>query len=339
VRVDKNSNFNAQVSPRGSLVYTYKAKNSDHTFRVSAASAFRTPTLQDQYLYLDIGLIKLVGNLNGMNNLYSLQSITDFQNYYAAHPNDLGGGLSLLKPVVLDPIKPEHVTSVEVGYRADIKNKVFIDVTAYYSIYRNFIGFTRVATPNKDSTTNGQAGQESGETNVATGLYTPLQTWVNSSGKVPSWGVAASISYYVGHGITPYVNYTYSDIDDKNLKSSGNTILSGFNTPKHKINLGINANKVWKGFGFSINWKWVTSYEWQSPFANGTVPSFHTLDLQLYYEIEKAYSTVRIGGSNIYNNKHIEAVGSPKIGAIYYAGWLFDFNNFGRKSKAGAGLQ
>lgn len=331
IRVDKNSNFNAQVSPRGSLVYTYKAKNSDHTFRVSATSAFRTPTLQDQYLYLDIGLIKLVGNLNGMTNLYTLQSITDFQNYYAAHPNNLDDAVKQLVPIELKPIKPEHLTSVEFGYRADIKNKVYFDLSSYFGIYKSFIGFTRVATPNIDSVT-GHAGQESGETNVISGIYTPLQTWVNAEKSVPSWGVAASLGVYVGHGITPYVNYTYSDLDDKNLKNSGVTILSGFNTPKHKFNIGINGNKVWKGLGFSANFKWVTSYQWESPFADGTVPSFHTLDLQIFYEIEKAYSTIRIGGSNIYNNKHIEAVGSPKIGALYYVGWLFDFNNFTKKN-------
>ncbi|HWB64345.1 MAG TPA: hypothetical protein VG603_12595, partial [Chitinophagales bacterium] len=102
--------------------------------------------------------------------------------------------------------------------------------------------------------------------------------------------------------------------------------------PKHKVNIGINASKVWKGLGFSLNWKWVTSYKWESPFADGTVPSFHTMDAQIYYEIEKAYSTVRIGASNIYNNKHIEAVGAPKIGALYYVGWLVDINSFGKKA-------
>ena len=50
---------------------------------------------------------------------------------------------------------------------------------------------------------------------------------VNSPGKVPSWGVAASIAYYVGHGITPYINYTYTDIDAKNLSSDTLTILFG----------------------------------------------------------------------------------------------------------------
>ena len=333
IRVDKNSNFSAQVSPRGSLVYTYKAKTSEHTFRASATSAFRTPTLQDQYLYLDIGRIKLIGNLNGLSNLYTLNSVHAYQDYYKSNPNDLAGAANLLQAIELKPLRPEHVTSVEFGYRTDIRNKVFIDISAYYSWYKYFIGFTRVATPNADSTSNGVAGQESGVTNIASGIYTPYQTWVNASGTTPSWGAAISIAYYVGHGITPYVNYTYSDLDDKNLKNSGATVLSGFNTPKHKINIGLNASRVWRGLGFSANFKWVTSYAWQSPFADGTVPSFHTLDMQVYYEIDKAYSTIRIGASNVYNNMHIEAVGSPKIGGLYYIGWTFDFNNFGGKAK------
>ncbi len=339
IRVDKNSNFKAQVSPRGSLVYTYKAKKSDHTFRASATAAFRTPTLQDQYLYLDIGRIKLVGNLNGWENLYTLESIRDAEDTLAL--NEQGGSkadaaAAVLVPTTLKPIQPERVTSFEIGYRGDFNNKVFVDLTAYYSIYKRFIGFTRVAHPYNDTTDVGIAGEESGVTNILSGYYTPYQTWVNGEGTTPSWGVAVSVAYYVGRGITPYVNYTYSDLDDSNLKNTGTTILSGFNTPRHKINIGVNGNRVWKGLGFSANFKWVTDYEWQSPFADGTVPSFHVLDLQLYYEIEKAYSTVRLGGSNIYNNWHIEAVGSPKIGAMYYLAWTFDFNNFGKKTKAEA---
>ena len=158
--------------------------------------------------------------------------------------------------------------------------------------------------------------------------------WVNATTKVPSWGAAISIAYYVGHGITPYVNYTYSDLDDRNLKNNGAIVLSGFNTPKHKFNVGVTAARVIGGLGFNANFKWVTSYAWQSPFADGTVPSFHTLDLQVYYEIDKAYSTIRFGASNVYNNRHIEAVGSPKIGGMYYAGWTFDFANFGKKKAA-----
>jgi iron complex outermembrane receptor protein len=51
------------------------------------------------------------------------------------------------------------------------------------------------------------------------------------------------------------------------------------------------------------------------------VPSFHTLDLQINYAINKAHSIVRVGASNLYNNEHIEAFGAAQIGAFYYASW------------------
>ena len=324
IRADKNSNFNAQVSPRGSLVYTYRAKHSTHTFRFSATSAFRTPTLQDQYLYLDIGQIKLIGNLKGLNNVYTQGSVTNSLDILNQTGNGSNASLAeaALVPVNLAPIKPEHLTSFEFGYRSEIRNKVYIDLTGYYGIYKNFIGFTRVVSPYDATHTGGNPAD-----NIIAGYYQPLQTWVNSPGKVPSWGGVASISYFVGHGITPYVNYTYADLDASNISNDQLTVLSGFNTPKHKINIGLNANRVWKGLGFAANFKWVTSYQWESPFANGTVPSYHTLDLQIFYEIPKAYSTIRIGGSNIYNNKHIEAVGSPQIGGLYYVAYAFDLGS------------
>jgi|ERR1043165_8582625 outer membrane receptor protein involved in Fe transport len=347
VRVDKNSNFKAQVSPRFSIVYTYTGKKSDHTFRGSVTSAFRTPTLQDQYLYLDIGRLFLVGNINGYDNLFTRESTLEY--FRTPGTADQKNPYAILKPTKLAPLKPEHVLSVDFGYRTEIAKKVFIDVSAYWSQYSSFIGFQRVVRTASGDASSGDAndpayqqavgdviGSDSAatkESSTGDKLYRVYQMWVNATTKVPSWGVATSIAYYVGHGITPYVNYTYSDLDDKNLKNNGATVLSGFNTPKHKVNLGINAARVVGGFGFNVNWKWVTSYTWQSPFADGTVPSFHTMDIQLYYEIDKAYSTVRIGGSNIYNNRHIEAVGSPKIGALYYVGWTFDFNNFGKKKE------
>lgn len=327
VRVDKNSNFKAQLSPRGSLVFTFGDKQkADHNIRISAGSAFRTPTLQDQYLYLDIGRIKLLGNLNGYDNLYTLTSVEDFRDYYEANPNDLTTAVTYLRPITIAPLKPERAVTVELGYRAEIRNRLFVDVSAYYTRYKNFIGFVRVVSPNADSTSNGQAGEESGVTNLVTGYSRTYQVWMNNSKVVPSWGASISLSYYVGKGITPYINYTYADLDDKNLQTGSAAVLSGFNTPNHKFNIGVMGNKVWRGLGFSANFKWVQSYEWQNPFGDGTVPSYHTLDLQVSYEVEKIYSTFRLGGMNLYNNLHIEAIGGPRIGATYYAQWTVDLN-------------
>ncbi len=342
IRVDKNTNFKAQVSPRGSLVYTLKVPKLENTFRFSVSSAFRTPTLQDLYLYLDLGRIFLIGNLNGYDNFYTRESVLNY--YNTPGTAEEKSNMNILKPITIAPLTPERSLSFDFGYRAEINKKVFIDISGYYTRYKNFIGFQRVVRTKSGNATGTLEEQQQAEDNIiAEGdsipdaenpYYKVYQMWVNSPEPVPAWGVAASVQYYVGKGITPYVNYTYSDLDDSNLKNNDYAILSGFNTPKHKINVGISGHRVWKGLGFNANFKWVTSYQWQSPFADGTVPSFHTLDLQVSYEIEKAYSTVRIGGSNIYNNWHIEAVGSPRLGAMYYVTWTFDFVNFGKKPGA-----
>lgn len=350
VRVDKNSNYKAQVSPRGSLVYTATGKNSDHTFRVSVSSAFRTPTLQDQYLYLDIGRLFLIGNSEGYTNLFTRESTLEY--YRTPGTADEKKNLGILQPTTLAPLRPERALAVDFGYRTEIAKKVFIDLSAYWTQYYHFIGFQRVvktlsgdanADPN-DITSDYHSAADcialSDSLNSVTNeygeeYYKVYQAWVNATSPVPAWGASISIQYYVGKGITPYINYSYADLDDRNIKNAGATVLSGFNTPRHKMNIGVSGNRVVGGFGFSANFKWVPqSFEWQSPFADGVIPAYHTLDLQLYYEIDKAYSTIRIGGSNIYNNKYISAVGAPKLGAMYYVAWAFDFNGFGKKKEA-----
>ncbi len=350
VRVDKNSNYKAQVSPRASLVYTVTGKKSDHTFRASVSSAFRTPTLQDQYLYLDVGRLFLIGNSNGYTNLFTRESTLEYYRHFDKQNPNYEEATSYLQSTTLAPLRPERALAVDFGYRTEIAKKVFIDLSAYWTKYYHFIGFQRVV-----RTLSGNANAEVGSNDYQSAVdclivtdslnsktdqnddpyYKVYQVWVNAQNPVPAWGAAISISYYVGKGITPYVNYTYADLDDSNIKNAGATVLSGFNTPRHKLNIGINGNRVVGGLGFSANFKLIPqSFEWQSPFADGTVPAYHTLDLQLYYEIEKAYSTVRIGGSNIYNNKYISAVGSPKLGALYYVAWTFDLNGFGKKKEA-----
>lgn len=324
LRMDKNQNFQARLSPRGAAVITF----GTHTFRLGVASAFRNPTLQNQYIWLDLGPITLGGNLRGNDNVYTLQSVQDFNEYYdtAAIPN-AETAVKYLKATKVDALRQERVTSIDFGYRTDlIKNRLSIDFSGYYSWYKDFLGFTRVVQPNI-----GRAGQESGDNQILGQNYTVYQLQANAKTTVPSWGAAIDVRYYVGHGIRPYINYTYTDLDDTNLQTSGTLVLSGFNTPKHKLNLGIEGHKVWKGLGFTANWKWVDKYEYQNAFADGVVPSFHVLDMQVSYEFEKAYSTLRVGGSNIYNNWHVEAVGAPKIGALYYVSYTFDMPNIAKK--------
>ena len=167
----------------------------------------------------------------------------------------------------------------------------------------------------------GVAGEESGENAIFTGDYDLFQIKINAEEKVYSYGAALSLSYYLGKGITVLGNYTWADLKI----NEDNPILPGFNTPNHKFNLGLQGRKVWKGIGFSMNYKWVGDYYWESSFGDGPVTGYTMLDAQLSYEFDDLYSTIRIGGSNLLGDEYKTAYGSPAIGRFFYVTYTFDF--------------
>jgi len=317
-RVDKAENFKVQFSPRISAIGTFK----EHTFRFSYQQAFRTPTLQNQYISLDLGAIQLLGNLNGAEG-YDFQSVKDFRSNYSV---TLEVDPTILKPIKLNPIKPEQVNSWEVGYRGVFAKKLYVDVNAYFNRYFNFIGDLRFYVPtNKEIVVGTEAGADA----MLTGAYKLIQMPTNAQQKVDAYGASIGLNYYIWKSLIGSFNYTYSGINTKNLKDP---IIPGFNTPNHKFNLGISAQRIWKGLGFGVNFKWVSKYNWESTFGDGAVPSYHMMDMQVNYEFPRWF-TLQVGGSNIYNNKHIEAYGSPKIGALVYGSMLFDLERKGNEGE------
>lgn len=312
IRADKNQNYDLQWSPRLSAIYT----KGNHNFRVSAQSAFRSPTLQNQYIYLNLGAIVLEGNLSGQNNAYTFQSVSDFlDNYEETFDIDP----SLLTATTLEAVRPEQVRSFELGYRGIYQNAIYIDATAYYSAYKDFIGDYRFYKPNGDAV----AGQDSGTDAILTGAYTLMQTPINSKERVNSYGATLGLAYYFGKGFTALANYTYTAIDTAEVKDP---LIAGFNTPAHKINIGFQGNDVWKNLGFAVNGKWVDKVYWESPFGNGDLPSYFLLDAQLSYNFPKQYSVVRVGASNILNQEIQQAYGSPIIGPTFYVGYTFEIS-------------
>ncbi len=310
MRLDKNKNFNAQTSPRFSAVYTRR----DNTFRLSAQSAFRAPTLQNQYLLLDIGPIILMGNLEGADNLYTLESVKAFNNLYdsAFQINP-----ALLKTTVLAPVQPEQVKTIELGYRGILINKVYVDAAVYYSEYTNFIGETRVVRPKGDAV----AGEDSGLDAVLARSYQLYQTPINAKETVTSYGSVIGLAYYLKQNYTVTANYTYAALNTSKLSDD---IIPGFNTPKHKINIGLKGRKIYKDLGFSTNFQWVDTYQWESTFGDGIINSYKIVDLQFSYEFSKIHSTFRLGASNLLDEKRREAFGSPTIGRMIYTSWLFE---------------
>ena len=74
IRFDKNQNFDLLISPAGSFVYS---PNDLTTIRASFSAAVRNPTLADQFLNYNVGRAILLGNLNGFENLVTVESLGD----------------------------------------------------------------------------------------------------------------------------------------------------------------------------------------------------------------------------------------------------------------------
>jgi outer membrane receptor protein involved in Fe transport len=316
IRVDKNQNFDVQFSPRISVAYTGKS----HNIRIGAQSAFRTPTLQNQFIDLNLGPITLIGNLNGQENLYTLNSVTAFKDSLAAVNGDLNAvDHNLLMARSFAALKPEQVKTLELGYRGLIKNKLYIDADVYFNQYTNFIADVRIVKPLNGAV----AGEESGFDAIITDQYEVYQVPVNSEKTVNSLGGSLGLSYPINNKYQASMNYTFAQLLTETLEED---LIPGFNTTPHKVNLGVTGKNIFKNLGFTTNFQYVHGFEWQSTFGTGQIPAYTVWDVQLNYpfKVKDADMVLRLGSSNVLNQARREVFGGPMIGRMIYTTIAFN---------------
>lgn len=256
--------------------------------------------------------------------------------------------VALLKPFEWTPVKPERVQNIEVGFKSLINNRLLIDAAYYYNIYNDFITQVRVRIADQFTTNpalNGTPGYSyttnaalNGLPNYATVLNgsaferksdgsligNTAQIYTNFTEQVTSQGAVLGLTYNFLKGYTLTGNYSWNVLQKAPDPSQ---FLSEFNTPAHKTNLSFGNRKVTDKMGFNVTWRWQDEFEWQSSFtipANGMVPAYSTVDAQVTYKLSGLKSMLKIGGSNILNQRYIQSLGGPTIGALYYVSLTFD---------------
>lgn len=327
VRMDKNQNFDYLFSPAASLVYNINAK---HTLRTSLGRAIRNPTLQDQYLRYDVGRAVLLGNIDGFNNLVSLESF-DFYRSQAQLDRD---NLTFFD---VAPIQPERVTTAEIGYRGSWFKRIFVDINYFHSWYTSFIGF--------------QFGLDlSFDQNVPDFVRSAraYRVAANAESLVTTQGFNAGISYYIDDHLSLTGNYSYNSInlnpgknfitetfyaDQLSEDGADDPIIPAFNTPEHKFNLGFSGRNytLKKGskdkMGFAITYKWIEGFSFEgSPQFSGFIDSYDLLDAQMSYRVDSWHSTFKLGASNLLNNKVFQVYGGPRVGRLAYFSIVYDFD-------------
>lgn len=349
IRYDKSQNFDGNVSPRVSLVYSAGAQKT-HNFRASYQTGFRNPTTQDQYIGLDLGPFALIGSApenlvryseirnvsaagqaagatatvpmdgtNAYNNSYTLTSVQAFGAALSANPADVAGAAALLQSANVNLVRPEEVKAFELGYRSVINNDLSVDLNGYYNQYNHFLNTSRVA------------GVYYGDVNSAINLSDPLspvyalarsdrriyQVYSNTSADVASLGFGVGLSKKVYKNFELGANYNYSQLDFDQSEDPG--FVTGFNTPKHRVKASLGNTRLFKNFGFNTNVRWNSEYLWQSSFADGMVPETTVFDAQINYAVPTCKLLFKFGATNIGGKDYIQVIGAGSIGQQWFA--------------------
>ena len=186
----------------------------------------------------------------------------------------------------------------------------------YYNKYNNFGAGIRVLALSSevgtvDNITNAYPA-------LATESYKPFQLYTNAKSTVTSYGVDLGLNYKAGKYLIGLI-YDYAKFDFTPAEGEED-FRPGFNTPEHRIKVSLANDNLYKNLGFKVDYKYQTEFEWQSSFADGTVPARSILDAQINYNIKKYKTKIKLGGSNILGTEYLPAPGTGMVGSILYVG-------------------
>ncbi len=339
-RYDKNFEFEGKFNPRLAVVYT---PSQNHSFRFSLQNGFRFPALFEALSYVNNGNVRRVGGLTRINeglgyldNSYTLASVNDFNN---AVNTEIANGISQNQAALnqvgklvksnLGATQPEEIRSIELGYKAILfANSFVIDFDTYLNQYSGFLGQVEVSVPNAAITGSDAATLAMLNRNT----QTRYRVFTNAKNTYYNYGSGLRLSYHFQPKWNISGNLNYNDLVNN---STPDVFVTGFNTPRFSTNLSFGNKEIIKNLGFNVVWRWQDSFLWESPLANGIVPSFWTLDAQITYKVPSLLATAKLGASNLLNNRYIQYAAGPTIGGLYYLAITFDgiFSDENKKMK------
>ena len=299
-RYDKNENFEGRFTPRVTAVFTVA---KDNYIRLSYQTAYRFPSTQQQWIDLDVGTGRLIGANKFLWDKYQLTENPGYD------PSTVPPAGTSLERIPYKEVKPESVTSYEIGYKGLWGRKFLLDLYGYYGAYENFL------------TRRDVVQFANGVTPSLGNPYKGFSIVVNSPERVKTygWGISAEWTLPVGFFVSG--NASSDKIEDV---PSG--FRAFFNAPELRTvftvgNRGFGPNKV---LGFNVSWRWQDGFFYENDFTQGDLPAYHVVDASINLKCPKAKSLIKLGANNILNQYYRTAVGNPSIGGLYYISYAYN---------------
>lgn len=326
LRLDKNTYFDARLNPRVSVVYS---PTDAHNIRLSYQNGYRFPSLFEGFTNINSGGVRRVGGLPIMSrgvyeNVYLVTSINAFQTAITTDVNTNGlttaqaiqKNQGLLRRSPYTYLNPEQVNSFEVGYKGlFFKNRLYLDADVYYSAYQNFIAQVNANIPRSNNPDSLAIYLSSATT------QTRYRLWTNSQTRVYNYGASGGLRYSLTQNWSVGGNASFAKLD---RADNGDGLESSFNTPRWITNLSISNGNLWRGLGFSVNYKHQNAFLWQSELATGNVAAINTLNAQISYRLQSLNLLVKVGGTNLTNRYYYTFIAGPAVGGLYYTNLVWE---------------
>jgi outer membrane receptor protein involved in Fe transport len=290
-RYDKNENFEGRFTPR--VTALIKAAK-DHNVRLSFQTAYRFPSTQQQWIDLDVGTGRLMGANKFLWDKYDLTNNPGF------NPENLS------EKVPYKEVKPESVTTFEVGYKSLIAKKLLIDAYTYFGNYDDFISRRDVIQ---------FPGGVPGPT------FSGFSVVVNSPEKVKTNGWGASVEWQLPANFTVGGNVSSDKISNVPAGFRAFFASPELRTVFSLGNTGFGPQNL---LGFNVNWRWQEGFFYENDFAQADIPAYHTVDASISYKRPKIKSLIKLGATNMLNQYYRTAVGNPSIGGLYYISFAYN---------------
>ncbi len=272
-RYDYNSEIGTKITPRGSLIYFL---DDNQQIRLSGTTAFRNPSFMNIYLYQDAVYPCMIYD--------PVAPPTAFFTVSSRGNADL---------------RPEKVTTFEMGYKRKINNNIKGKVDLFYNKYKDFIN-------------GGLIGlYEMNELYPGSPAYTFPKYWsFFNAGEVDSYGGEAGIDFKFTSWLKGLVNYSYQNItytedlavtleDDKGERLRV--------SPEHKVNAGLRAI-LKNGISANIIAHYVSERDYtQELFKQESKLDPYTLvNCRVGYRFFRDSMEVAVSVYNLLEDKHYE---------------------------------
>jgi outer membrane receptor for ferrienterochelin and colicins len=321
-RYDDHESYDPQFSPKAGLVWT---PVNGQSMRLFYNRAFKSPSTLQTSFYIPnfVPFVGVFGNRDGI----TVRKASDN---------------SVVREYA--PLVPEQNTTWEAGYKGLINGRLFIDVSGYYSRYRNFLSpLVTIANPLGGAAATIAYSNATGEALVSeTGGQQIVLTYFNL-GRAKLWGTDASLTYVLNPKVDFTGTFSYLDLsslDGINSAVAADREATALNSPSTKWTAGIHARDLGRWSGGSVL-RYVNGYRFVSGINNGRIPTFSTLDVNLGYRVPNLHSQINLAVANLFSChkydptigdgeqcgigvKHTEMVNMPAIGTMVYLGVRVD---------------